>query len=239
MGFLNMRRDPQAVHAALAEKDGALIAKQALRIYVPKRFESKRLVLVGSEVSTIGIFAIVVGDVYGVSKALAQMQLTPSSIAVVDMDGDDCFEFSFDKGAVICPNVNLIREDSLAFKVYDEIIAGGHIPSFLNMEDMAKLFDTSEYHAGIRLAPTNAPLEMIAAAISRDRQNMAVYWRQTAKSMADQKTNPPKFIAFRNVIWGATNTTARLMGSYFEDGMMSALVNPSEKSEPIETLLRS
>ncbi len=240
MKFTDMTRDASVIHAGLVEKPGGmLIAKVPLRIYTPKRFEAKKLAIIASEVRVIGIFAIVIDQTYAVSKALAMMQLTPSSTSVVKIDDDEYYEFSFDAGAVVCPNINLVQTDQLAFKVYDEIIAGGHIPGFIAGDDLAKLFDTAKYHCNVTLSPTNAPLEMIAAAISRDPSDLRRYYRHAIETIDDQKTKPPHFIAFRNVIRGATNTTARLMGSYFDDGIMSALVNPSEKAEGIETLLRS
>jgi hypothetical protein len=56
--------------------------------------------------------------------------------------------------------------------------------------------------------------------------------------MAEQFTKPPTFIPFRSPIYGATNTTAKLIGAYFDDSINSALVNPSEKVEGVESLLR-
>lgn len=239
MNFSTMKRDASVIHAGLVEQPGGiLLAKEALKIYTPRRFEAKKLAVIGSEIRIVGIFAIAIGEVYGVSKVIAMMPITPSSTTIVTIDGDDYYEFSFDKGAVVCPNTNLVRDDSLAFKVYDEIMAGGHIPTFFSGEDLAKLFESAKYHANINLAPTNAPLEMIAASISRDPKDLRRYYRHVISKIEDQDKTPPRFIAFRNVIYGATNTTARLMGSYFDDGLMSALVNPAEKSEGIETILR-
>ena len=52
-------------------------------------------------------------------------------------------------------------------------------------------------------------------------------------------------IKSRNYIWtalnnvrdSATNTTTRLGGSYYSEGVISALVNPSTRPERIESLL--
>ena len=79
--------------------------------------------------------------------------------------------------------------------------------------------------------------QMFAAAITRDSANRAKYYRHTLSDLPSED-RPPTFIPLRSVTYGATNTTAKLMGSYWNDGLTSALVNPSEKTERIEQLLR-
>ena len=56
--------------------------------------------------------------------------------------------------------------------------------------------------------------------------------------MDEVLSRPPALIPFRSVTYGATNTTAKLMGAYFDEGLTSALVNPSQRTEKIEELLR-
>lgn len=240
MDIKNLTRDSQRVHTALAETPkGALVAVKALKIYVPLDYEDRKMAVIANEIRTTAIFAIVVDDqFYAVSLVTAMMQLTPSSTTVIKIDGEDYYEFSFDKGSEVCPNVNLVKDDKLVYRIYDSIIAKGHIPWFLSYEDVGKLFTTALSHGGIRLGPNNIPLEMIAASISRQSKDRTKYYRHTLKSMAEQYVNPPAFVPFRSVIYGATNTTAKLMGAYFDDGLMSALVNPSEKTEGVETILR-
>lgn len=240
MNPTSLIRDAARVHACIVElPTGALVAKSPVKIYVPKRFEDKRLAIIGSEVQISGIYAMVTEDgFYAVSKALAMMYIKPTSTTLVDVAGDACYEFSFDKGSTVVESVDLVKKSGICYQVYDEIIAKGNIPWFFSGEDVATLFLTSQYHAGVKLSVNNAPMEIIAAAISRDPNDPKNYYRFRIKSIDEQYKIPPRFIAFRNVIYGATNTTARLMGSYFDDGLMSALVNPSEQTENVENFLR-
>ena len=81
-------------------------------------------------------------------------------------------------------------------------------------------------------------MELIASMVSRNQKNRLEYYRHTIQNRDELKTNPPLFVALRSVSDSATNTTNKLGGSYFEEGLTSALVNPTERVERIEDLLR-
>lgn len=237
------KRDAEHIHGLIHEtSSGILIAVKPLVIYVPRGYEGTRLLTIAKEVRTVAVFCIVDPEAkkYGVSKAVTLMPITPTTVTIVSFDDGEYYEFSFAAGSTICPNYNLVKDDTLSYTVYDMIIAKGHIPWYLDYIDLATLLDTSNYHAGLNLGPSNVPMEMIAASISRDPKNMKAYYRHGMKAGVAIREQPvkPSFIAFRNIIYGATNTTAKLTGSYFDDGMASALVNTSEKTESVETLLR-
>lgn len=240
MNAADLIRDASRVHAHLMETDdGALITTKGCRIFIPGRFAEKTLATISNEVYIVGIFAIVVeGKYYGVSLANAMMRIEPSSTETVMFGEDEYIEFCFEPGSTVISSTELVRNDTLLYEIYDEIIAKGHVPWYISYDDLGRLFESSEKHAGVRLGANHAILEMIAAAITRDPADLTRYYRQAVKAREDQFTNPPAVIAFRNVTYGATNTTAKLMGAYFDDGLTSALVNPSQRVEPIEEILR-
>lgn len=236
MDIKTLVRDGDAVKKAIKQVDKTLVAALDCKIYIPRRFEERKLAIISDEIRIVGIYAICVGGNYGVSSACAMMQITPSSTSIVSVDGDEYYEFTFYKGAVITPNCNLIKEDTLVYNIYDEVIAKGHIPWYLSYKDIGKIFTTSDYHGGLSLGPTNVAIEILAASIARSKDDRTIYYRHVIDNL-EGVDNSVK-IPFRNVIYGATNTTARLTGAYFDDGLTSALTNPSETAEGIETLLR-
>lgn len=240
MDISKLVRNAQEIHACLLETDNKqLIARKPVKILVPKRYEEHRLAIVANEVRIVGIYCMIADDrFYAVSSATAMMQILPTTITIVSVDDEEYYEFFFEKGAVICPNLDLLKDDNLVYYVYDEHVAKGHIPWYFSYTDLGKLFVSATHHGGIVLSASNAALEMIAATISRDERDRTKYYRHRIKSIDEELKVPPAFIPFRSVIYGPTNTTARLMGAYFDDGVLSALVNPSEKTEGIETLLR-
>lgn len=239
MDFKQLKQNPAKVHEALHEVGESLVTSKGCKIYVPCRFEERRLAVIGTETYIVGIFAITVDDTYmAVSMAIANMRIEPTSINTITIEGDDYYEFYFEPGAVVIPDLMLEVEDTLAYYVYDEIIAKGKIPWYLKYLEVGGLFDSAKYHAGLNVGANPAVMEMIVASIARDPDDLAKYYRHTLKGYEDVVARPPAFIPFSNVIYGATNTTARFIGSYFDHGVMAALVNPSTRNEKIEDLLR-
>ncbi len=233
-------RDPAKVHACLQElDDGRLIAKRALKIYQPTRFAERGLASIGIETNIVGIYAIVTEDnFYGVSMVNAMMRIEPTSTVKIQIDGEEFYEFYFEAGSTVCSSVMLVKTDTLVYKIYDEIIAKGRVPWYLEYSDLGKLFDTAFYHAGARIGTNHEVTELIISMIARNPKDRHQYYRKDVVSLDDMKLNPPAFIPLRSVTYAATNTLNKLAGSFFTEGVVSALVNPTDRVERIEDLLR-
>lgn len=241
MDVSKLKRDNAKIMAAVVETpDGRLIAKHALSIYIPRRFEGAKLAFIGETISIVGLFAIVLEDgAYGTVKHVGMMKIEPTGTTIVDVDGSDYYRFYFQSGAVITQTVEVLKDDKLPYKVFDEIYAGGNIPWYMNDDDLAKVFINTGKQAGITLSGTNSPFEIIVAAMTRSKKDIKKYHREVIREKGDEVKQPYQFIALGNVMYGTTNTVSKLMGSYFDDALTSALVNPAERVEGIETLLRS
>lgn len=239
MDLKSLVRDATKIHENLVESDQQLITRKGCRIYVPAFYEEKGLLVISTEVTLPAIFCITVDDqYYGVSLAIANMRIEPTTINTVTWDDIQYYEFSFAPGAVVCPDLDLPRDDSLAYYIYDMLIAGGKVPAYFNYEDLGKLWVEAEYHVGIRLGANMAVMPMVVATMSRDANDLTKYYRHEIQSLSEIRNKPPAFIAFSDVTFNATNTVSKMIGSYFDLGVNSALVNPSERVEKIETILR-
>jgi hypothetical protein len=241
MDVKKLIRDPKRVQAYLEElPDGSLVCKKAVKIYIPARFAERGLAQIGIETYIVGIYAIVVEDVYyGVSLVNAMMPIEPTSTLKIQIDGDDYYEFTFDAGSVVCPSTDLVKTDVLVYKIYDEIISKGRVPWYLGYLELGQIFDTAGYHAGANIGKNQEVTELIISMISRSEKDRNKYYRTTIQSLDELMTNRPAFIPLRSVQYAATNTTNKLAGSYFSDALVSALVNPSDRVERIESLLRA
>ena len=81
-------------------------------------------------------------------------------------------------------------------------------------------------------------MELIAANNARSPKDPTTYARHIMTSFDEELKNPPTFIPLRSVAYGATDTTSRLIGAYHQEGMLSSLVYPNQRSESIESALR-
>jgi len=233
------RRDAKRVQQALRRVKDSIKVVKPLSVHVPKRYTSKELAIVGSSVSVVGIFGVVVDDnYYGVSLINAITPLEPSNINTVVVDEVEYYSFDFQPGDTFIPNVNLVKEGTLVYQIFDEIVAKGNIPWYLNYQDLGQLFDSAKYHGGANLNTNHAILEMITAACARSPKDRSAYYRHGFKATQQLKDKPPEIIALRSVQDGASNTTAKLMGAYLDEGINSALVDPSKRLERVEDLLR-
>jgi hypothetical protein len=237
----NLIRDAEKIHANLRESsDGKLITLVDCKIYIPVRFSERGLVSIEAETHIVGIYAIVMEDTYyGVSMVNAMIRIDPNGRNIVSIDGEDYFEFLFEAGSAVMASVNLVKSDILVYRIYDELISKGKIPWYLQYTDLAKLFETAIYHAGANIGRDHEVTELLVSMISRNPDNRVEYYRQVVKQESDLKTIKPAFIPLKSVTYSATNTTNKLAGSFFSEGVVSALVSPSLREERIESLLRT
>ncbi len=234
MDWKAFKRDRSKVLAATqVQKDKSVVALRGVRIYVPERYIEKGLAEIGSETYIVGIYAMVTEDgFYAVSRINAMMRLTPTAINTVKFDQDSYLEFVFEPGSVIIATTDLVASETLVYQIFDEFVAKGKLPWFLDYDDRARLFESADKHAGVHLGKSHAILAMIAAATTRQRDDRTRYYRHNLD------TAVPVGIPLRSITYGTTNTTSKLVGAHWNDGVDSALVNPAEHVEKIEELLR-
>lgn len=240
MKVSDLVRDAKKVYSYIQETEaGELVAIKPVKVIIPARFPEYDLAIFEEEINFLGICAFLVEDkYYAVSLVPAMMRTEPSLINNIRIDDVDYIEMSYDPGARIIANLNLVKVDSLLYRIYDEMIAKGRVPWYLGYEDLGRLFEHSSYHAGERVGSSPAIFEMIVAAICRSPDDVKKYYRQTVPDRSALRTHPPTVIPLRAVSYGATNTIAKLMGSHFNENVTSALVSPGERVEKVEQLLR-
>ncbi len=239
MDISKLKRDATKVHKDLTVTGTTIVTKRGCKVYIPARYEEQGLATLGTETSILGFFAIVYDDgTYGVSTAITIVKTAPDEINTIKIEDEGYIELVYNPGSTVISNTSVLKDENLLFLTWDEFISKGKIPWFLNYEDLGKIYALSAQYTGITLGANHAILELIAAVISRDPAKLQSHYRHIIKSKKDLLTNPPVIIKLNSVTYGATNTTAKLIGGYYDEGVNSALINPSQKKEAIEDLLR-
>lgn len=233
-------RDPVRVQSYLRElEDERLVTTKGCKIVIPARFAERELAYIGTDTRIVGIFAMIVEDkYYAVSVANAMMRITPSATVKVEYDGDEYYEFSFDAGATVVASTQLVQTDTLVYSIYNEILAKGRVPWYMGYEEMAGLFDTAKHHASAKIGQNQEITELIVSIIGRNDKDRHMQYRHLVQSYEQISSNPPAFIPLRSVTYAASNTLNKIAGSYARDGMVSALVTPTDRVERIEDILR-
>ncbi len=236
-----LKRDGKLVSTFFKKlADNSCITTKGCKIYIPVRFAEKGMAEIGIKTYSVGIFAITVEDkFYSVWNINAMIQLCPTSTVKTTINGDEYYEFYFEPGSVVFKSLDLVKTDTLTFKIFDEFFSKGRIPWYMNsVDDMGKVFDTAAKHAGAGVGKNREITELMVSLIARNPADRHQYYRSVEGTLAELAKKPPAFIALRDVAYSATNTINRLGGSYFEQGVVSALNTPSQTVEPVEDLLR-
>lgn len=233
-----MRRDPSVIKADwVTHPDNTVTTRNGCKIHVPARYADKGLLLFGDDTYCFGFFAIIVGESYAVSKAFAMLRINPLGQNRVNIGGVEYFEFEFPPGTVVIANTNVVMDDLLLYAAFDYFIDSAYIPWYLSYNDLLKMFHQTSYFTGSKLGAHRAVLEMIISNIARNPIKKTEYLRQCIFTPEEARKRPA-WVPYKSVLYGPRGTTARLMGAYFDTALRSALVNPSDRVDPIESLLR-
>ena len=235
-----LRRDAPAVLKALKElPDGRLVTTKPCKIYIPQRFVDYGLAKTGVDNHILGIYALVMEDeYYCVSLVNAMVQIDPYQTNRIKIHGDDYLEFVFQAGSTVIKNLNLVKTDTLTYLIFDEFFQKGNIPWYVGYEELGRIFDTAKKHAGANIGTSREITQLIASIVARDPNDRTRYYRTVIKKLEDLKNKPPAFVPLMSVRYAATNTMTKLGGSYFSKGVNSALIDPADRPERIETILR-
>lgn len=234
-------RNPARVKQCLKElPTGQLLVTEACRIQIPTRFAQRGLAQIGIENFIYGAYPIILEDgSYTVSNINAMVKISPFKTLNVEMNGVPYYEFHFEANSIIIETLHLICQGDIIFNVFDEFIFKGNVPWYFGYEDLGKLFDTADYHAKTKVNENLEVIELIASMVARNPDDRTKYYRTIIEKFEDMRTKPSANVPLNSVLYSATNTLNKLAGSYFNDGIVSALVNPSTEVERIETLLRT
>lgn len=240
MSNLSYRRDAEFVLSNLKEvPKNKLVASVPCHIHLPKRFLERGLASIGDAVYIHGTFAIIIKDRYAVSNVTAMIEICPSRILDAVVDDVDYFDFHFDAGDVVINDLNVIKRDTLIFTLLEELIIKANIPWYFSYEDLGRLFDFAKEYADSSVGDLLAINEFIISLISRVSSDRTLYYRTSINSIEDMKQQPPAFIPLTNVFFAPTNTTNKLAGNYFDDGIISSLITRTNETENLESLLRA
>lgn len=216
--------------------DGRLLCTQNLKIHIPARFADIGLAQISTEITIYGICALILPDnTYSVMLINAMMNITPYKILKQDILGVDYYEFYFKANEPWLKSTSLVKQGSTMYTLINELDFNGKVPWYINYEDKGKILDTAAEHAGSNLGKNHAINETLASIVSRNPANKQMYFRHMLK---DKKLEHPDYVPLDSVFYSTKPTLNKIAGSYFKDGIVSALANPSETSSTVDRLLR-
>lgn len=234
-------RDSAKVLAQLVENNaGEVITKQNCKIQVPVRFSTIGLGQIGINTHTYGLFALILdtGE-YTVCNINSLIELNPSRLTIVDVNGVDYHQFEFEAYQVVIKTTTLVKRDSIMYNIFDEFIFKGKIPWYVDYEDLGKIFDSAKEYANSNVGSNQDVIEFIASLITRFKDDRSKPLRGRVTSYKEITNENVTYVPLNSVFYSVTSTLNKLAGSYFNDGVVSALVNKSTEVSQLESILRS
>lgn len=219
---------------------GQVLTKKDCRVQIPVRFTEIGLGEIGINTFSYGFFPIIfdTGE-YAVMNVCSMVELNPYKLTIVSIEDVDYYEFHFDAGQVVIKTTDLVKREALMYNVFDEFVFKGKLPWYAEYDDVGKLFDTAKHHADSNVSQNLEVIEFIASMISRSKADRTKYIRTVANSYEDVKLEKVDFVPLKSVFYSVNSTLNKIAGSYFNDGVTSALVQRSENVEKIEAIIRS
>ena len=216
------------------KKDKSLIfTGEKLTVTISKRFEGSNCLIIGNTVITMGIFDININDKHDVGYELpAMVEICPSETTTVNRNGDAYLVLTLYKNDIFIKDVNIIRDQKLANTAFHEGPFTGNYPNFIDYDKSAFYLDVVCDITKTNFRVNHVINEFISAVTFRDADDI------TKQARHGNSKKPPICIPLRLISQIAESTTGKIMGSYMEDGIESAIVNAADKNSKIEDILR-
>lgn len=219
-------------------KSNTIITNMDCIIEVPSRFLDIGLAFVGVTTQVFGVFAIIFEDgKYTVGNIPAFVDIVPDSVVEIEYDEVPYHQFRFKAGDVIIQSKEVVRIDTIMFNLMNEYIFKGKLPWYTEPMDIAKLFDFADEMAASKVGNNFQIIEFIASLIVRDKNDRSISMREVAKTVDDFKK--AAIVPLTSVFYGIRSPLNKVAGAYMQDGVISALVTPSESPGRIESILRA
>lgn len=237
---MKLVRDSAVVLEQLKTTAGQVITRSACKIQVPARYMDIGLGQIGTETYILGCFALILETgQYAVCNIAAIVEINPFKTITTKIDEVLYYEFYFEPGQVVIKTTDVLRRAPLMYNIFDEFMFKGKVPWFLEYEDVGKLFDTAKSHGDSNVGENLETIEFIASIVTRHVSDRTKPIRHIIQDYKDLKRDNINYVGMNSIFYSVNSTLNKLAGSYFNDGVTSALVTPTEKVSTIESILRA
>lgn len=215
-------------------QDKSVVVKtESMQVRIPVSYTKYRMLKIQDTVTTLAIFDIYVGTNPPMQLLLpAVIEMRPSTITQQTIDGIDYAVLTFSRGDVFMCTTRLVQTEYIAYVLFTEFIENARIPSGMTYDQIAFIFDTVVRVTGSKVPAEHAIYEIIFAHLARDSKDISIPYRLTAM------TAPPTHLKLTDIPHVATSVSTKLLGSYLNNSMTTAVINEADHNSDVEDLLR-
>ena len=239
---MKLTRNPKAVAANFQTNSGGqVVCKNNCYIQAPKAFFDGKLGVLGSDVSLYGCFATILetGE-YALTSVTAMFSIAPTAINIKTIEGVEYYEFFFAKDSVLFKSKELLQQAKIIYDPFRTFYLMGRVPWYVSYDDFGRLLDTAANNAGFASLENPALVEFLAAMCARRKDSVDNEFLRV--SITDYKDGEPgnvEFVPMGSVIVGVRSSLNKISGAYAQDGIISAIVSPSDTVGSVERIVRA
>lgn len=226
-----MKRDSGTIQKKLKVIDGKVYTSEKTIIEFPSWYQDKKFVSIEDVNYIYGIFAIIIGDSYSISRIPTMIPTVPIMVNEVDRDGETYIQYVYGKDDCIIENTTIVQNKLLSYTYFEAFFMYARIPWFVDYEDLLYITDNLVKYAGSEVGGNFIANELLTSFVTRVKENKEVFYRQKQKGEYS-------YIDLMNVYYSALNTVSRIGGNRFNDSIVSALVQKETSPTQLENIVR-
>lgn len=229
---MQLTRDKDAVSKHITVKEGAYFTDTKTIIEFPKWYQDKDLYVNESVHYLYGIFAIIIGNNYSVSRIPTVLTTSPVMVTEVEKDGELYINFHYGAGSKILESSKAIMQPYLVYNFFDGYFLQAKIPWYVGYEDLSAIMDNTVPYGGTNLGNNQTSNELLCSFIARQVKDKRLFYRLDPKGH-------PAYVDLMDVRYSSLSTVNKLAGNYFNEAMVSALVQKEKKPTTLEKHVRT
>jgi hypothetical protein len=206
-----------------------------LIIRIPKRYEVYGLLDIQDTINTLAVLGIEIDNKYMCGLKLLGMFEIPTKEYEEEVINNIAYiKIILEKDDIVFNSIKTIKNSSITYAIFVEFMTYGKWPYFIDYDSACTILERANLDTGMSLNVNRIVYEFIIAHLARDADDVNVFYRHT------NKKKPPNLLMLRSVSHATESTTSKVLGSYFNDGLVSSLVHepPNDSNYEIEDMLR-
>ena len=228
-----LKRDPDFISKQIYLKGESYHSKEKTIIEFPAWYGEKGFYEAQELTTLYGVFAIIIGDKYSVSRIPTFIKTAPIAVSEIDRNGETYIQLLYGKDDPIIHSVKAIKHSISSYTYFETNFMKTREPWFIEPDDVVLTMDNMPKYAGSNIGANFIANEFIVSFITRSSKDKTKYYRQT-----DGK-GPYEYVDLMNVFYSTVGLANKLSGNYLKSSIVSAIVQKNTGETKLERHLRT
>lgn len=228
-----LKRNPDLISKLIYIKNESVHCKEKAIIEFPAWYADKGFYEAQEQTTLYGVFAIIVGDNYSVSRVPTFIKTNPIAVGEIERNGELYIQLLYGKDDPIISTIKAIKHSISSYTYFETNFMRAKQPWFVEPDDVVFTMDNMSKYAGSNLGSNFIANELVVSFITRSKDDKKVYYRQTGNK------GEYEYVDLMNVFYSAIGTVNKISGNYFADSVVSSIVQKSTTETKLERHLRT